>query len=100
MGLFKDIKNRKNSDYQSKVNQALGLPEEDRHRLDRYHADVEEHHRILRSEKAAKRNEKVGRTLAQIGNVMPKGIRNPDDLVVNRHLYMGRGGKGKKAKLF
>lgn len=100
MGLFKDLKNKKSKDYQGKVQQAMGLPQEDRQRLDRYHEDVVEHHKILKSEKAVQRNEKVNRTMAQIGNVIPKGIRHPDDLIVNKHLYMGRGGKDKKAKLF
>lgn len=35
-------------------------------------------------------------------NALPKGIRNPNDMVVNRHLYVGvkKGQKPPKARLF
>ena len=52
--------------------------------------------------KNERRRAAVGKALAYIGkNAMPKGIRHPDSLVTNKHLYMPvKGTKNKKVRLF
>ena len=54
------------------------------------------------AEKKRERREKsmanVGKLLGAFGKMMPKGIRHPDSLVTNHHLYSPRY-KGKKAQL-
>jgi hypothetical protein len=53
--------------------------------------------------KSEKRRQAVGNVIKYIAkNALPKGIRNPDDMVVNRHLYFGvkRGQKPPKTRLF
>jgi len=48
--------------------------------------------------KRMKRNESLGKVLRSFGNVIPKGVRDPDSLVRNQHLYIP--GKRGKTRLF
>ena len=52
--------------------------------------------REVKNRESRKRFESV---LKSAGKLIPKGIKNPDSMVVNRHLYMG-GGSSRKRRLF
>lgn len=56
--------------------------------------DLKELRKIVKDLKGMRRRESVGKILRVFGNAFPKGIRHPDSLVRNLHLYKP-GMKGK-----
>ena len=48
---------------------------------------VREYIRVVKSEKRRKATEGLGKLLKAFGNAFPRGIRHPDSLIKNRHLY-------------
>ena len=64
--------------------------------LDRIEASLLDIRKDSRKDRA---RASIGRLMGSPTKGIPKGIRMPDSMVTNRHLYTG-GGSGKKAKLF
>ena len=55
---------------------------------------MREYIKLQKEEKRRKTQENMGKILRAVGKAFPKGIRHPDSLVTNRHLYVpGRKGK-------
>jgi hypothetical protein len=55
--------------------------------------------KAVKDQKREKRGEAMKGIFKSLGNALPKGIKNPDDLVVNMHLYTPMKGK-RKTRLF
>lgn len=50
--------------------------------------------KAVRDMKSMRRRDSMGKLLGMFGKAIPKGIRHPDSLVGNRHLYIpGRRGR-------
>lgn len=55
---------------------------------------IKEYIKTVKSEKRRRAQEGLGKLFRVFGNAIPKGIRHPDSLVTNRHLYFpGRRGR-------
>ena len=48
---------------------------------------MREYIKTVKGEKRRRTTERVGKVLSVLGKAMPKGIRHPDSLVRNIHLY-------------
>ena len=54
---------------------------------------VREYIKVVKSEKRRRAQEGLGKVFRVLGNAFPRGIRHPDSLITNRHLYFpGRRG--------
>lgn len=60
---------------------------------------MREYVRLKQKEEREKRTEPMKKMLAAAGKMLPRGIRHPDSLVTNMHLYTPKKGK-HKTKLF
>lgn len=57
---------------------------------------MREYVKLQKEEKRRRSSEAMGRLLGAAGKMLPKGIRHPDSLCTNLHLYVpGRRGKTK-----
>ena len=57
---------------------------------------VKEYIRTVKQERRRRATEKIGKVLKSFGKLIPKGVRSPDSLVTNLHLYKpGIRGKTK-----
>lgn len=57
---------------------------------------MKEYINTVKAEKRRRSGEALGKVFKMFGGVIPKGIRHPDSLVTNRHLYHpGYSGKTK-----
>ncbi len=48
---------------------------------------IKEYIRTVKSERRRKSTEKLGSVLRAAGKLLPKGVRNPDSMITNLHLY-------------
>lgn len=48
---------------------------------------VREYIKVVKSEKRRRAQEGLGKLFRVFGRAFPKGIRHPDSLITNRHLY-------------
>lgn len=55
---------------------------------------MKEYIRTVKAERSRRTTEKMGKILKVFGKAFPKGIRHPDSLITNLHLYKP-GVKGK-----
>ena len=60
---------------------------------------MREYIREKKREKADRRNQSLGRVFKAFGRALPRGIRHPDSLITNMHLYRPSRGK-PKTRLF
>jgi len=60
---------------------------------------MREYIKLKKEEKRKSRTDSIGKLLKYAGKALPKGIRNPNDMVTNMHLYTPMRGK-HKTKLF
>jgi len=57
---------------------------------------MREYIKTVREERRRKSTENVGKVLKVFGKLVPKGVRHPDSLITNAHLYIpGKKGKTK-----
>ncbi len=59
---------------------------------------IREYIKAVKEEKRRRSTQRIGKILSVFGKVMPKGIRHPDSLVTNLHLY--HPGYRGKTRLF
>ena len=57
---------------------------------------LRENIKLIKAERRRRNSEKMGKVLKSFGKAIPKGIRHPDSIVTNMHLYHpGYRGKTK-----
>ena len=59
---------------------------------------VRDYVKTVKAERRRKTTEKMGKILSACGRLVPKGIRSPDSMITNLHLYKP-GVRGKKTRL-
>ena len=72
------------------VEKFRGISPEDRATIHQYSETVSRHERLIKYEGKQKRQQMIGSIFKKMGGTIPKGIRHPDDIVTNAHLYVGR----------
>jgi len=48
---------------------------------------IREYIRTVKSEKRRRTSDSIGRVFSALGKLSPRGVRSPDSLVTNKHLY-------------